>query len=112
MKTKETMMRQKLDVWAIPLTPYERDLMPDREPFHFQVRTDACWHTGAVKVHQAEVDITVPGGIDIAAKAIDTLNEAKKKLKAETAASVAEIDKMIEGLLCIEHKPFDDGDVL
>lgn len=108
MKTKNTVIKQKLNIWAIPQTPYTMENVPDAPPFYFEVRTEMCWHTGAVNVHEVEFSTEIPEGIDLTAKAVETLKEAKRKVQAEAHREIADIDKMIENLMYLEHND-DNG---
>ena len=105
MKTKKTEFKQKVGIWAIPKSSYQIEQNPDDEPFDFQVRTDKPWINGAVQVHEEEISMTVPEGIDITMKAIETLNAAKVELQASLNSQIAEINGQISNLLRLECIP-------
>ena len=103
MKTKKTVIKQKLNIWAIPQGTYTMENDPDAPPFYFEVKTDMCWNTGAVNIHEVEFSAELPEGIDLTAKAIETLKEAKRKVQAEAHRDIADIEKMIDNLIYLEH---------
>lgn len=103
MKTKKTEFNQTVGVWAIPKTSFEIEQSPKAEPFYFQVQTNSPWQNGAVKVHEENITITVPEGIDLTAKAIETLELAKAELYGSLKQQVADIDSQIKALTMIEH---------
>ncbi len=105
MITEETKFTQNIQVWAIPASAWTLENYPEEPPFKMQVRTDKPWDTGAVMVHEEELDVVVPAGIDLNAQAISTLEDAAKEIQKETADRLAEIKKQIQSLLCIEHQP-------
>ena len=105
MKTKLTTLEQTLQVWALPRSDWEMRQKPELEPFKFSVRTDKPWSEGAVKVHEADVKIVIPEGIDITTMAIETLREAQKEVRAEADKKVSSLADQINNLLMLEHKP-------
>lgn len=103
MKTKKTEFKQNVAIWAIPKTSYQIESNPGDEPFYFEVMTNSAWQQGAVKVHDEEISITVPEGIDITRKAIETLNAAKVELQATLNQQVSELNDQINALLQLEY---------
>jgi len=103
MKTKNTTFTQTVGVWAIPKSSYQIEQNPDAEPFDFQVQTGMAWQNGAVKVHEEPITITVPEGINLTAKAIETLELAKAELYGSLKEQIKEIDNQIRTLSLLEH---------
>lgn len=112
MKTEITTLTQTLEVWAIPVGEYLRERYPEDPPFTYRVCTDRPWGDGCVKVHETEVNITIPEGIDITKAAILTLQAAQKEVRKEAYDKVAELAKQIDNLLLLEHKPEPDLQVV
>lgn len=104
MKTEVTTLKQLLQVWAIPESEWRRKNYPEEPAFKYEVKTDKPWNEGAVKVHEAEVSIVIPAGIDITKAAIETLREAQKEVRAVADAKVNELNEKINDLLMIEDK--------
>ena len=110
MRTKETPFTQKLNVWAVPRGVYEIEQNPNIDPFKFSVSTDnSNWETGAVNVYSTEVTITVPAGIDLTQKAVETLEEALKQREADHYLTMQNIRQQISNLLLLTHRPEGDG---
>ena len=105
MKTETTTLEQTLEVWAIPVSKWRRENFPDDAPFNYEVRTSKAWSEGAVKIHEADVKIVIPGGIDITKAAIETLREAQKEVRLEADQKVSDLADRINELLMLEHKP-------
>lgn len=103
MKTKNTEFKQVVSIWAIPKSSYLIEQNPDNDHFYFEVRTDSCWQSGAVNVHSEEISITVPAGIDITCKAVETLEKAKEEIMSRAREEAAEITNQINKLMLIEH---------
>lgn len=102
MKTEVTTLKQVLQVWAIPVSEWRRKEYPDEPRFTYAVRTDKAWAEGAVKIHEAEVSIVIPAGIDITRAAIETLREAQREVRSEADAKVNALNEKINDLLMIE----------
>jgi hypothetical protein len=108
MKIEKQSHTQTVSLWAIPKSAY--DLKYDREidtnapAFRLAIRTDRPWAEGAVMVLEQEVTMEVPEGIDITVKAVETLQEAKAEIIADTARKLKELDEQIQNLLCITYQ--------
>ena len=105
MKTETTTLTQVLQVWAIPVSAWMRKQYPDKPHFNYEVKTNKPWDEGAVKVHEAEVKIVIPAGIDITKAAIETLREAQKEVRIEADTKINELNERINDLLMLEYKP-------
>lgn len=104
MKTEITTLKQMLQVWAIPLTVWEIKQSPEKLPFSYEVKTNKPWEEGAVKIHETEISIVIPGGIDITKAAIETLKEAQKEVKLKAEKKVTELTERINSLLMLEYQ--------
>lgn len=98
MKTKETVVTQTLNVYAVPDSNIELG-------FTFCLKEHSHWDDDAVKIYEQSVTVTVPDGIDLVAAAIDTLKERKEKLVAETYKKKMRLEEKIQALMTLEHKP-------
>jgi len=105
MKTTKTEVSQTLQIWAVPQSDWHREQYPDDPPFRYEVRTDKPWGTGCVMVHEQDVTVVIPEGIDITRAAIKTLQEAINETMAEAQVKVDELTQQIDKLLMLEHKP-------
>lgn len=108
MKTEITTLKQVLQVWAIPLSEWEIKQSPEKLPFTYAVKTNKPWEEGAVKIHETEVSIVIPGGIDITKAAIETLREAQKEVKRTAEKKVTELTERINSLLMLEFKSSEE----
>lgn len=107
MKTEKTELTQSLKIWAIPQSKWHRENYPDDPPFYYAVRTDTPWGDGAVLVHEEDIVLTVPAGIDLTLMGIKTLQEAQAEIRAEAQRKFDELQEQIDALLLLEHKPVD-----
>ena len=105
MKTEATTLKQQLQVWAIPQSAYHIEEYPDEPPFYYEVRQSQSWSTGAVLVMEQEFEMTIPAGIDLTEKAIETLGKAAEEVQRDADANIESINSMISKLLMLEHKP-------
>ena len=112
MKTERTIVTQTLKVWAIPHSKWVREHSPSPIPFDFEVRTGSAWEDGAVMVHEQEVMLVVPAGIDLLAATIATLQAAIRATRAEAEKKCTDLDEQIRGLLMLTHQPKEDESVV
>jgi hypothetical protein len=92
--TKLTPITRLIKIWAIP-KPFPE---PGEEPFTFEVRTDRPWGTGAVMIHEEEITLEIPAGINLVAKAVETLEHAKREKTDEYIRDLKDLDKRIDDL--------------
>lgn len=109
--TQEEQITVKVNIWAIPhdywtastyrgVHGLEADaIIP---PFYYEVRMENqhCYAEGAVKITEEPipVDVTVPGGVDLFAAAIQTLEAAKEEARDEYNRKTQKLDKEIRKL--------------
>jgi len=60
---------------------------------------------GHVTVRQETIEIEVPDDFDPRPGLVDQLKKQKEEARAEFAARVVEIDRQINELMALEHKP-------
>lgn len=91
--TKQETLSQDLDIWAVPTRE-------DGFPFKYELRRqfDAPYERGSVMVNTVTLKYVVPGGINLLAKAIQTLEESKARAFQEYHTRAKEIDAQIEQL--------------
>ena len=101
MITQKTKVVGPVAVWAIPTNEWERQQNKDLGVFKYVLSTCDRYESGAVKVHEYTVGLTVPAGIDLLQRAVATLMEAKDKVLGEAQRRAEEIQKQINQLLCL-----------
>lgn len=101
MITQKTKATGTVAVWAIPTSEWERQRDETLGVFKYVLSTCDRYESGAVKVHEYSVALTVPGGIDLLQRAVATLMEAKDKVLGEAQRRAEEIQKQINQLLCL-----------
>ena len=105
MKTKRTEVVQKMAIWAIPKSDYEIEESPNEMPFNYKIMTGPCstpWQDGSVKVHEADMTMYVPAGLDLLEKAVETLKDQIKETRAEAQSKIVKYEAQINNLLLIE----------
>lgn len=105
MKTKRTEVVQKMSIWAIPKSDYEIDeSKPGEMPFNYKIMTtmNTPWQDGSVKVHEAEMVMYVPAGLDLLEKAVETLKEQIKETRAEAQSKIHKYEEQINNLMLLE----------
>jgi hypothetical protein len=60
---------------------------------------------GRVTVRQETIEVEVPDDFDPRPELVDQLKKQKEEARAEFAARVVEIDRQINELMALEHKP-------
>jgi hypothetical protein len=99
--TKMTPITRTIKIWAIPNSFPE----PGEDPFTFEVRTDRPWATGAVMIHEEDITVTIPAGINLIAKAVETLEHAKRETTDAYIRDLKDLDKRIDDLKLIGYTP-------
>ncbi len=94
-----------IKVWAIPRTDWYREMHPDEPPFQFELRTNTVFDDAAVIVYEEELTVTVPAGIDLREKAIETLEEAMEEVRTDSKYRLEELQTKVNNLRLLEHKP-------
>ena len=105
MKTDFEKVTATVQIWAIPQSKWALENQPDLPLFYYDLRVGKCYTDGAVHVADHEVTLEVPEGIDLTARAVDTLIAEQQRTRAEAEVRVVELQEQINGLLLIEHKP-------
>ena len=105
MKTETTKVTTTLQLWAIPRSEYYIETHPEELPFRYEARTEKCWQDGAVKLHEEEVTVWVPEGIDLLEKAVETLKDEIKDVKKTADERVEDLQQQINNLLMLEYTP-------
>jgi len=110
MKSVAKTIEGKVFVWALPKDASYEDMTDG--PFKYEISQSSSYHwkTGAVMIHEQDVVVNVPAGIDLISKAFETLEAAKVEAQVEYNKKIMEIDKQIQGLLMLTHQP-DGGDI-
>jgi len=115
MKTEKFSVTAPIYVWAWPKDPKYEDV--EGGVFHFDLRDSKSyhWRTGAICIHEMEVTIDVPAGVDLLGKAVDTIHAKIAEEQMEQDRTVRELNEQLKGLLQLTHQPEDDciqGEVL
>lgn len=112
--TKGEAKRETMDIWAIPrqVRYYSQEEIR-QEPFEYSLRRvgDSPWADGAVKVNTIEVDYTIPAGINLLQKAIETLEEQKRKSYEDHLDNVRKLDEQINQLKLLAPPQAEDGSI-
>jgi hypothetical protein len=103
MKTKRTEVQAKIAIWAIPNNYAEEGELPFT--YTAMMGSGTPWQDGSVKVMAREELFVVPAGIDLLAKAIETLKGEIQKTRAEAASQVKKYEMQMESLLQLTYQP-------
>lgn len=104
--TQRTPVTGEITIWAIP------NLDDDAEqPFRYELKGpgERAWASGAVKVNSQTVTLHVPEGLNLVAKAIDTLKEAQDEVRKDAAEKVASLEQRIGELALLTHQAAPDA---
>ena len=104
MKTTDTIAAGTVSIWAVPLYPYELEEAGEGAlPFRYELHTSSQpWTNGSVKVVEHTVALSVPSGIDLLAKAVETLEQAIEDRKTAYHTEVHQIQERIRDLQLLE----------
>lgn len=109
--TKEETVEGEISIFALANSKYA--IKNGKPPFYYEFyHSNSHWNNEATLVITHKMLLSVPGGIDLLAKTIETLEAKKKEIEATAYGQAMEIQKRIDGLLMIEHIPEkDEGDI-
>jgi len=110
MITKNDHVTSVISIWAVPLSDWEiAELEEGALSFKYEMHTTTKpWKRGAVKVTEHNVTLSVPEGVNLLEKAIETLEEAIEDRKKQYHTEVAEIQQRIQELLLLTHVPAEE----
>lgn len=102
--TKNQRISGPVNIWAIPKREWElAEEDDDGFPFRYEIRTNNPWVEGAVKIHETEITVELPGGLDLLSAALKTLRDTKQEILAEAERRCCEIDEKINKLTLLEY---------
>ncbi len=93
----------KVAIWAIP----KPDASADEAAFRYELfsRGYSPWQDGAVKVHEEEITVVVPEGINLVEAAVKTLRAAQEVIRADSAEQIEKLEARIKELALITYQP-------
>ena len=105
MKTKLTAVSFTASIWALPTNEYQRNEC-GMEPFEYAVYAgyNAPWQSGAVKLHEVEMQAHLPEGLDLLGKAVETLELAITEENERHESAIKELNRAVAGLMLLEHQ--------
>jgi hypothetical protein len=107
--TKAEPVTGDIDIWAVPRSQYADKNDP---PWHYELRAGSrCWTTGAVLVNTVPVTLTVPAGLNLVSKAIETLKKEKAEKYDSYLKEIADLDQQIEQLQMLTYQPEEEVEV-
>lgn len=105
MKTQSVNVAGKVSVWAVPTTEWERSNDPTLGVFRYEISTGTVWQDGAVRVCDGDVSVPVPEGVDLLARAIETLEEKIDERRRVYMEDKKRLEDQISRLRLLEHNP-------
>ncbi len=104
-KTTQEVVSAEAAIWAIPRNEWQIEQSDDGCPFYYAQRTSDAWQDGAIKLHEVELGATLPEGIPLLEKAVQTLKDAIAEERAASEKRVADLQQRIDTLALIEYVP-------
>jgi len=101
MKTKLQAVTGNVSIWAVPRYTVEEGSSPFE--YKFYTNDDKPWRDGAVNVITHEITLDVPEGVDLIAKAVETLEAAKAKVYETYLRETRELDQQIEKFVLLSY---------
>ena len=107
--TKETEVVGEVSIWATP----KYDPSGTEDPFMYALYAGdhKPWRGGAVKVATQVMEMTVPSGLNLVQKTIETLREAQSDVRSKADEEVAGLEKRIGELALLTYTPTPDAAV-
>ena len=114
MKTVQCEVRSTAYIWAVPKNEYtlKREVEENDGsmlgvcPFQYEITdSETNWRSTAVRVADFGIVGTVPPGIDLVLKAVETLRDKIVTIQAEADKEIAQVEEQIRNLALLEYKP-------
>lgn len=108
--TEQQTLTANLQIWAVPYGKWHLENYPEDGFFEFQVRTDEPYGDNNILCNEVDVKIVLPAGIDLGAKAIDTLKAEMAKTRREAKEKCEQLQEQINTMALLTH--MDDESVV
>lgn len=109
MKTEKTKVEGSMYVFATTKPDWELDnLEPGDLPFYYEIKSYDYGDERSVRIHEQNVIVTIPSGIDVTLACIDNLKEQIEVVRKEAEEKVENLEKRIRALALIEYQPEED----
>ena len=103
--TTEQDVTGKVAIWAYPLEENGPNGFGFYGKWKYTLSTGVVWQDAAVKIVEFDVSLRLPGGINLAERALETLEDKKRREQEEHWAKMAEYDQKIQQLRRLTHIP-------
>jgi len=116
-KTTQCEVRGTAYIWAVPKSEWKLQREVEENdgsmlgicPFQYEITdSDTNWRPTAVRVADFGIVGTVPPGIDLVLKAVETLRNKIVTIQAEADKEIAQVEEQIRNLALLEYKPSED----
>ena len=104
--SKPERITRTVQIWAKPRGPYDADDAPA-----FTYELERPWRDGEVLIASQEVTLDVPGGINLMAQAIVTLEKKRAEALETYMDACKSIDEKVSRLRLLSGPVQDGGDI-
>ena len=106
MKTEAETIERTVYVFAEAKTKHQLDnLAPGELPFEYKVKQYDYGDESSVRVHEQEISVHIPAGIDLTLECVRNLEEKIICVQKDADAEIADLRQRIKALALIEYKP-------
>ena len=105
--TEQETLTAQLQVWAVPHSKWHLENYPEDGYFRMEVRTDEPYGDNNILCNEQEVKIVLPAGIDLGAKAIDTLKAEIEQTRREAKERCELLQERINCMQQLTHMEED-----
>ena len=100
-KTEETVLKDTMYVKACP----NKWAKEGELPFTYRLSAISLCHGDETLVYSDKISITIPAGIDLVNKAVESFEAQQEALRAKAYVEIQEIQEKIDNLKLLEHTP-------
>jgi hypothetical protein len=114
MKSTPATIKAKVYVFAEPKTKYQlENLEPGELAYRYVVKSYDFGNEDSVRLLEHEIEVAVPGGIDITSACIQNLKERIDAIEKDAKKEIEDLEQRILDLALIEYRPEpeDDGPI-
>lgn len=106
MKSTPATIKAKVYVFAEPKTKYQLENLEANElAYRYVVKSYDFGNEDSVRLSEHEIEIAVPGGIDITSACIQNLKERIDAITKDAEKDIKDLEQRIRDLVLIEYRP-------
>lgn len=103
----EKILTGTIVIWSVPKIRWKDDTVENTGEWQFELhmKGESVYTTGAVKVHEVPISVTLPAGINLVEKAIQTVQDEINRENERHWEKVGTLHKHLDALKQLTYNP-------